>query len=285
MNGVSNGTLDENPDAWASANAMCKEFGFLPRQVAKELHVDVFMIFIYNGAALEELLRDYAACCTFPKVRSIEFMLVGPSNIEQEAFDDYSWSVIESGIRPFAQKIRQMTPRLKKVSIKIAPSDGSDFRLPVPLFNSLLAHLSKPVTEIAYELHSIPITIDQQLSGLTSLHFATMATHDSGKQIAHIQTFTDVASLFKIPAGGYVQYPRLHSFKLADVHSLDNSGQGNAGTLECLLIMPSPQTLKVLREHNIFTPTSHPKLHYVSFGMKLKSAQDAPRADVEHIRF
>ncbi|KAJ2025357.1 hypothetical protein GGI06_000620 [Coemansia sp. S85] len=223
-----------------------------------------------------------------------------------------------------------MTPRLKKVSIKIAPSDGSDFRLPVPLFNSLLAHLSKPVTEIAYELHSLPITIDQQLSGLTNLHFATMDTRGGGKQITQlarrnastlqklrigVHIFTEIAGLFKNPGGGYVQCPRLQMLRLSDWQDDDDSQQtvfpgavpfpnlrfldleyfnvfgddtifrGNAGTLECLLIMPSPQTLKALREHNVFTPTSHPKLHYVSFGMKLRSAQDPPRADVEYIRF
>ncbi|KAJ2873664.1 hypothetical protein GGH93_003055 [Coemansia aciculifera] len=103
----------------------------------------------------------------------------------------------------------------------------------------------------------------------------------------------DFAGIFQNADGGYITYPRLHTLKLADMTGIHDPAQlvsrgvvpflrlrhiqlrsyypfgddmlfrGNAASLESLDMQLSIADADMLRECNVFTPTSHPKPKYV----------------------
>ncbi|KAJ2698191.1 hypothetical protein H4218_003478 [Coemansia sp. IMI 209128] len=119
-------------------------------------------------------------------VCSVEFLIVTPSQVELEAYTMTAQPNTESNIRAFAQKIKQVTPRLKHISIKISSPMVPESQVPICQFNSLIAQLSQHVAEIAYKFDDIPFTIDQKLSELTSIYFMTMDTRIGGKQVVQL---------------------------------------------------------------------------------------------------
>ncbi|KAJ2748351.1 hypothetical protein GGI19_006150, partial [Coemansia pectinata] len=103
----------------------------------------------------------------------------------------------------------------------------------------------------------------------------------------------DAVSLIRSPDGGYVTYPCLHTLELWEykivcymqppvfpgavpfpsLHSLrvnlpallgdDVLFRGNSATLESLVLKVDDYVVPMLRQHSVFTPTSHPKLQCV----------------------
>ncbi|KAJ2865836.1 hypothetical protein GGH94_001968 [Coemansia aciculifera] len=136
-------------------------------------------------------------------------------------------------------------------------------------------------------------------------------------QFLHIQLYelADISPLMQRADGGYIQYPCLHTLKLgaaatfkltqwpvypgaapfSRLHHLttgieycfgDNTPfRGNAGTLQCLDLNLGPKTVEMLKTYKVFTPHSHPKLHWVKLGERTASKQDLFDTDAEYIRF
>ncbi|KAJ1921615.1 hypothetical protein LPJ71_001291 [Coemansia sp. S17] len=108
-----------------------------------------------------------------------------------------------------------------------------------------------------------------------------------------LQGITNISGLIQCPNGGYVSYPCLHTLKAKQwmnpgisqrpVFSSalpfpalrylgigydypfddDSIFRRNAATLECLEMMLSQATTAMLNTHNVFTPSSHPRLKSV----------------------
>ncbi|KAJ2057791.1 hypothetical protein GGI17_005443 [Coemansia sp. S146] len=130
-----------------------------------------------------------------------------------------------------------------------------------------------------------------------------------------IYAIIGIASLIQNDNDGYMQYPYLHTFKISgkpgsdvprqlvfpsavpfpnlrqlDIGYLTPFGddavfRSNAATLESLILMPNPGTLRILRKGKVFTPVSHPKLQYANLGVNLDSEPNLFGTDVEYLRF
>ncbi|KAJ2028725.1 hypothetical protein IWW57_002025, partial [Coemansia sp. S610] len=112
-----------------------------------------------------------------------------------------------------------------------------------------------------------------------------------------VHIFTGMTSLIRCPDGSYVQYPCLQTLQLQDQPRVDAPRlpefpgavpfpslrqlaldgefyfgddtvfRGNAATLESLTLLLDSRTAMFLRNHRVFTPLSHPKLHYVDIAV------------------
>ncbi|KAJ2507136.1 hypothetical protein IWW47_001251, partial [Coemansia sp. RSA 2052] len=61
--------------------------------------------------------------------------------------------------------------------------------------------------------------------------------------------------------------------------------RGNAATLECLDIVLNSEMVAMLRQRNVFTPTSHPKLKCVNINSRFSDAPSAFAAAPEYLQF
>ncbi|KAJ2329446.1 hypothetical protein GGI00_003938, partial [Coemansia sp. RSA 2681] len=131
--------------------------------------------------------------------------------------------------------------------------------------------------------------------------------------VAHI----DYTELIRDPDSGgrWVEYPCLHTLGLYSEYetvlsrnSISNGAvpflrlrrvemrwaypfgddvlfRGNAATLEYLEILPDPQMVAILKRHNVFTPTSHPKLQCVNINLRFSDARRAFATASEYLQF
>ncbi|KAJ2692890.1 hypothetical protein H4218_006239 [Coemansia sp. IMI 209128] len=86
---------------------------------------------------------------------------------------------------------------------------------------------------------------------------------------------------------GAVPFPGLRQLKLGSVNPFgdDTAFRGNAATLESLSLCLSSSLVRILREHKVFTPVSHPRLQLVSFGLDSKFEPSPFGSDVELMQF
>ncbi|KAJ1670841.1 hypothetical protein GGF38_001236 [Coemansia sp. RSA 25] len=61
--------------------------------------------------------------------------------------------------------------------------------------------------------------------------------------------------------------------------------RGNAATLECLDIVLNSEMVAMLRQRNVFTPTSHPRLKCVNINSRFSDAPSAFAAASEYLQF
>ncbi|KAJ2459813.1 hypothetical protein GGF42_001239 [Coemansia sp. RSA 2424] len=61
--------------------------------------------------------------------------------------------------------------------------------------------------------------------------------------------------------------------------------RGNAATLEYLKIVPDPEMVAILKRHNVFTLTSHPKLKCVNINLSSSDASGVFAAASEYLQF
>ncbi|KAJ2803973.1 hypothetical protein H4S07_004338, partial [Coemansia furcata] len=137
-------------------------------------------------------------------------------------------------------------------------------------------------------------------------------------QFLHMQLFEleDISPLIQSPDGSYVQYPCLHTLKLCSAEYYfspaqlpvhpdavpfprlrhlnigldycfgdDTPFRGNADGLEYLDLNLGPKVIEMLRTHNVFTPHSHPKLHWVRLGQVTVAKQDLFDTDAAYVRY
>ncbi|KAJ2754574.1 hypothetical protein GGI19_002309 [Coemansia pectinata] len=262
---------------------------------SKELIINAGVLDICNGAVLKELSCEPYIDIRFLKVRAIRFAFSLPSESEIASPDT------ESNISAFVERIRQITPMLRKIGISLRPRISYDAWFPVWQFDSLVAQLSQHAVDIDYDIERQPLA-RRRSSILQSLSIF-------GDAIA------DLSSLFMNTDGSYVQYPCLNTFKLIGSRgsdgprSLSFSGvrplpnlrrldigyvypfgddtvfRGNGATLKSLSLKLSPRTVRILREHGVFTPVSHPRLQHVRVELRSNSEPNTFRTDVDYMRF
>ncbi|KAJ2859737.1 hypothetical protein GGH94_005939 [Coemansia aciculifera] len=107
----------------------------------------------------------------------------------------------------------------------------------------------------------------------------------------------DISELIQYPGDGgkYIEYPRLHTLDISGSDARQRPGfngavpfpnlrrltlllrypfdddvlfRGNGATLENLSMMLHPAVVALLKRHNVFTRTSHPKLRVCSYGFR-----------------
>ncbi|KAJ2040113.1 hypothetical protein GGI03_000901 [Coemansia sp. RSA 2337] len=148
--------------------------------------------------------------------------------------------------------------------------------------------------ELARNLVCFDFWMDRNADEILSLIRQNAQTLQTLGIVVYIDT--DFTSLFRIPDdGGYLAYPCLHTLKLVSLEGLLSSQlstrkgvvpfprlrnlvlsmvypfgddvlfRGNATTLEYVKLMPRTQLVEVLKQYEVFTPTSHPRLQCVVF--------------------
>ncbi|KAJ2838137.1 hypothetical protein FBU31_000988 [Coemansia sp. 'formosensis'] len=203
----------------------------------KVLAINVDILDVYSGAALTYFPRiDY----TFPMVRSVMFKLLSFSMMEQPDADAYTSPDGDSKIDAFVQRIKQLAPRLRKVSIYLEFCQPDEDHIPHHRLTSLVGKLSQYAEEIDYEFYHTLIIIDQRLDGLCSLVYSGYEDTESGEEILelaqrnastlqHLEIrlvpITDITYLIRNVDGGYVQYPCLHTLKIGDLGGDDDDSR------------------------------------------------------------
>ncbi|KAJ2639814.1 hypothetical protein GGF44_002637 [Coemansia sp. RSA 1694] len=88
-------------------------------------------------------------------------------------------------------------------------------------------------------------------------------------------------------SNGAVPFPRLRRVEMRWAYPFgdDVLFRGNAATLEYLEILPDPEMVAILKRHNVFTPTSHPKLQCVNINLRFSDARHAFAAASEYLQF
>ncbi|KAJ2750886.1 hypothetical protein GGI19_004841 [Coemansia pectinata] len=168
-------------------------------------------------------------------VRSMEFLFAVPSAPDQQVFIAVTSADTESNISAFVERIKHMTPMLKKISILPFPDDNGP-HFPVHQLNSLFAQLYQHAVDIAYNIGHQPVILDQKLCGLRSLVYSSSNLQDRGKQIMelarrnvstlqlldiNVDAIINITDLIQNADGSYAQYPCLQSFKLRGPQDID----------------------------------------------------------------
>ncbi|KAJ2459562.1 hypothetical protein GGF42_001392 [Coemansia sp. RSA 2424] len=88
-------------------------------------------------------------------------------------------------------------------------------------------------------------------------------------------------------SNGAVPFPRLRRVEMRWAYPFgdDVLFRGNAATLECLDIVLNPEMVAMLRQRNVFTPTSHPRLKCVNINSRFSDAPSAFAAASEYLQF
>ncbi|KAJ2749732.1 hypothetical protein GGI19_005505, partial [Coemansia pectinata] len=292
--------------------------GFPAHLYAKELTINVDMPDVYSGAALKILSSEYYINYTFPMVRSIIFMFSDSSKSEEPTFIAITSPDTESNISAFVQRIKQIAPMTKKATIRQLSYSRNGPQFSVQQFNIEYELYHRPVT-IDQQLNGLRnlayCSFESTEGGEQIMQLARRNASTLQFLKIDVYAIVDITGLIQNDDGGYVQYPYLHTFKLSgkpgsdvprqlvfpgavpfpslrqlDIGYLTPFGddavfRGNAATLESLILMPNPETLRILREGKVFTPVSHPKLQYVSLGLHLDSEPNIFETDVDYMRF
>ncbi|KAJ2751097.1 hypothetical protein GGI19_004699 [Coemansia pectinata] len=182
------------------------------------------MIDVCDGSVLMKLSCEPYKDRTFPKVHSIKFTIFLPA--EDMAISPDS----ESNISAFVQRIKQMAPSIKKVSITQGRRFAITTLISLLLLTSLAEQLSQNVVGVDYDIDGLPVIVVQQMTGLSSLVYSSFTPTDGGKQIMqlarrnastlqllkiNLNPITVITSLIQNADGSYAQYPCLHTFKLS----------------------------------------------------------------------
>ncbi|KAJ2860939.1 hypothetical protein GGH94_005221 [Coemansia aciculifera] len=213
-----------------SSRTYLGDAGFPAHLYAKELTISVDMPDVYSGAALKILSSESYINYTFPIVRSIIFMFSDSSKSEEPTFIAITSPDTESNTSAFVQRIKQIAPMTKKVTIRQLSYSRNGPQFSVQQFISTVAQLSRHVIDIEYELYHRPVIIDQQLNGLRNLAYCSFESTEGGEQIMQlarrnastlqflkidVYAIVDITGLIQNDDGGYVQYPYLHTFKFS----------------------------------------------------------------------
>ncbi|KAJ2458277.1 hypothetical protein GGF42_002171 [Coemansia sp. RSA 2424] len=88
-------------------------------------------------------------------------------------------------------------------------------------------------------------------------------------------------------SNGAVPFPQLRWLAMRQAYPFgdDVLFRGNAATLEYLEILPDPELVAILKRHNVFTPTSHPKLQCVNINLRFSDARRAFPTASEYLQF
>ncbi|KAJ1913249.1 hypothetical protein LPJ71_002558 [Coemansia sp. S17] len=193
--------------------------------------------YIYNGLALEALLRKPFVDYTFPKARSLSFKFDFTREPEHSSDDVTTPPDIEAHIHAFVRHIKQIAPMLQRVFMMSTRRVGGRTHLPSQQFNSLVAQICQYLGDIEFSIFCRPIHVEPSLSAVCRLaHFdGEGGSIESMVQLARHNALTlqyldlnllggeDITGLIKNTDGSYVQYPCLHTLKLQTMPFMDLS--------------------------------------------------------------
>ncbi|KAJ2579431.1 hypothetical protein GGH95_003109, partial [Coemansia sp. RSA 1836] len=242
---------------------------------AKALDINIDLISVSSGRALEMLSRAPYGSCIFPVARSLTFNCIFDflSRQKESAIDP---AMASANTTAFLQRLRQMAPRAHKLS-----NTGLRNYSVIPNFDGVcnLVHIDCVLdvsTNAFYQLAR------QCAPSLRSLRL---------QQFYGFSEPMDISGLIHYPDGGYVEYslliklemqvhhdsvkrptfagavpfPVLRDLRIVGFYPFgdDTLFRGNMATLERLHLVLSQYFVSVLKESRVFTYASHPQLQHV----------------------
>ncbi|KAJ2252379.1 hypothetical protein GGI13_003316 [Coemansia sp. RSA 455] len=194
---------------------------------------------IYNGLALEALLREPYVDYTFPKARSLGLKLELSRGSDHSADDVIISSDAEAHIHAFVRHIKQIAPMLQKVFIGSTSDTAVGTHLPSQQFDTLVAQICQSLGDIEFSILCRPIHLEPSLSAVCRLVNDNRegGSIESMVQLARHNALTsqhldlnllegdDITGLIQNADGSYVQYPNLHTLRFRTTRDMDLSRQ------------------------------------------------------------
>ncbi|KAJ2415419.1 hypothetical protein GGF41_005638, partial [Coemansia sp. RSA 2531] len=262
----------------------------------KKLRLKLSEYYIYNGLALEALLREPYVDFTSPKACSLDLKLDLSRGSDHSAEDIIISSDAEAHIRAFVRHIRQKVPMLQKAYIGSTSDTAIRTHLPSQQFDTLVAQICQSIPDIELRFPSRPIRMDSSLSAIRrlvndnreggSIESMVQLVRHNALTLQHLDLNLlegdDITGLIQNADGSYVQYPDFHTLSpIGD----DTPFRGNSATLGSLGLYLTQNMIAMLRRNKVFTPTSHPRLQYVRLGWTTNPAEHRSASELEYMKF
>ncbi|KAJ2460559.1 hypothetical protein GGF42_000767 [Coemansia sp. RSA 2424] len=205
---------------------MSPRLGYPTHHLAKDLIFVIDEWSIYTGRALEFLSSAPYDGCAFPQARNLVLSFV-LDRFDMCTLADLPLSV---NVRAFVQRIRNMAPMVRKISIET----GFFGKLlwATPYFGILVSQLFQLTNSIEYhcglEADLPTCLLPDLLCNLVDIRFDVKGYNCPSIQLARqsaptLQSLTlislfvaNFADLIQSPDGSYVSYPTLHTLNLRD---------------------------------------------------------------------
>ncbi|KAJ1915549.1 hypothetical protein GGI09_005699 [Coemansia sp. S100] len=246
--------------------------GFPTHLHAQELDITLRVFSVYNGTALNELLREPHSDFLFPMVRSLKVTLTRTTKEQRLLSSIPAKQDIEPNIRAFVQRIRLMALMTRKVCISLQSRSNNESQFAVQYFGSLVAQLSRLGNTVEHSYGCRPMPLEPLPTGICSLVHKNWSADNSDllMQLARHNAPTlqalkvdlgetgSVSQLIQNVDGSYVEFPCLTSLRLEQSLGWD---------MEVLEQQPLPVFPGV---------TPFPKLRRLSFASGYPFGDDTP---------
>ncbi|KAJ2039536.1 hypothetical protein H4S04_001007 [Coemansia sp. S16] len=205
----------------------------------KKLRLKLSEYYIYNGLALEALLREPYVDFTSPKACSLDLKLDLSRGSDHSAEDIIISSDAEAHIRAFVRHIRQKVPMLQKAYIGSTSDTAIRTHLPSQQFDTLVAQICQSIPDIELRFPSRPIRMDSSLSAIRrlvndnreggSIESMVQLVRHNALTLQHLDLNLlegdAITGLIQNADGSYVQYPDLHTLRFRTTRDRDLSRQ------------------------------------------------------------
>ncbi|KAJ1925567.1 hypothetical protein GGI09_000542 [Coemansia sp. S100] len=205
-----------------------RDIGFPTHLHAQELDITLGVFSVYNGATLNELLREPHSDFLFPMVRSLKVTLTRTTKEQRLLASSPAAQDIEPNIRAFVQRIRQMAPMTRNVCISLQSRSNNESQFAVQNFSSLVAQLSQLGDTVEHNYNCRPLRLEPPPTDIRSLVHMDCSESDGDllMQLARhnaptLQTLKiyvgeteSISKLIQNVDGSYVQFPHLRVLKI-----------------------------------------------------------------------
>ncbi|KAJ2254010.1 hypothetical protein GGI13_002389 [Coemansia sp. RSA 455] len=205
-----------------------RDIGFPTHLYAQELYITLGVFSVYNGTALNELLREPHSDFLFPMVRSLKVTFTRTTKEQRLLASSPSAQDIEPNIRAFVQRIRLMVPMTRKICILLESRSDNESQFAVQHFSSLVAQLHQLGDTVEHNYNCHPLCLEPPPTGICSLvHkdcgesngdlMMRLAQHSSPTLQTlkiYVGETESISHLIQNVDGSYVQFPHLRVLKI-----------------------------------------------------------------------
>ncbi|KAJ2055420.1 hypothetical protein GGI17_006651 [Coemansia sp. S146] len=244
-------------------------------RIAKELTFNFDAWAVYSGKALAQMSMAPFEGCPFPQVCVLMITLyINPKANDEDCHHlpvvtkDYPLETT-ANTTASVQRLKQMAPGINEVDVEVLLGDMEEV---------LLANCSAHDMELAITPGSAPLVmymdleplrrlvrIDIEIDGCTDAIVPMVRRNIQTLQVLAVSVggLAGITGLIQnTGVGNYLEYPCLHALKLYEFN--DNAPfRGNVALFAYLDMKLDKSLMAVISKHDVFTPTSHLKLHCV----------------------
>ncbi|KAJ2811938.1 hypothetical protein H4S07_001744, partial [Coemansia furcata] len=223
-------TSDEGSEMLTQWPASLKGVDFPAHLHARVLAVDVDLLDVCRGSAMEELSRKPFRGLTFPVARQLDVKLSSLSTMSHMADSVLTLDILQSNITMFVRSLSYLAPLVKKVRITLAASPDQTPEIYEGHLGGLVARLFRLADDVHYNVVGRTMSLVYQPTGIRHLMHMDAFGCDNGllmMNLARLNAPTleflrigfwfldDISPLIQDADGCYVHYPVLHSLCFA----------------------------------------------------------------------